>query len=282
MKLFQQGCLKACLAAGLAVLASQADAADIARPVYKAPVVAPLPAPWAGWYFGGQGGWGKGDPEAIINFAGAPLGGAFTFPPGTAPAPFSLVTEPKGGFGGVVFGFNWQNGILVYGWEADFSFGDIKDSQYASISRFVSDPDNGLFLGNAGLATKLDMFGTLRGRFGFAANNVLFFGSAGLAYGHVKNTVSSSGATYSTGGGTPVLVTGSAFNRSASLDDWNIGFAVGGGIDWLFSPNWVFRVEYLYLDFNGSTYLNPVPMVSSVNTDLFVHTVRVAFTYKLP
>jgi outer membrane immunogenic protein len=267
-------------AVAVAVLTSTSFAADIARPVYKAaPVVAPAPL-WAGWYFGGHGGWGKGDPEAIIDFGSAPLGGAYTFPAGTAPSPIKLTTEPDGGFGGIQLGYNFQNGAFVYGWEADFSFGDLKDSKSASISAFVSDPDNGLFEGAAGLATKLDYFGTLRGRFGFAANTVLFYATGGLAVGHIKNTVTSSGATYSTGGGTPVLVTGSAFNTSASLDDWRFGYAVGGGIDWMILPNWIVRGEYLFLDFDGKSYLNPAPMVTSVNTDLYVHTVRFAISYK--
>lgn len=209
------------------------------------------------------------------------MGGSFTFPPGTAPLPFTLTTEPKGGFGGLLIGYNWQTGAFVYGWEADFSFGALKDSQSAGISAFVSDPDNGQFVGNAGLTTKLDMFGTLRGRLGFAANNVLFFASGGLAYGHIKNSVTSSGATYSTGGGV-VLVPGSAFNASTSLDDWRWGYAVGGGLEWLFAPNWIVRGEYLFLDFSGQTFLNPVPMVSSVNSDLFVHTVRGALIFKIP
>ena len=81
-------------------------------------------------------------------------------------------TEPAGVAGGAQAGYNFQSGQVVFGVEADLQLSSAED-------RFApwkfSNP----------------WFGTLRGRVGFALNNILFYGTAGLAYGNLRaqNTV---------------------------------------------------------------------------------------------
>ena len=75
-------------------------------------------------------------------------------------------THPSGVAGGLDAGFNWQHGAFVYGAEADFSLSGAEDT-FAPWQ--FSNP----------------WFGTVRGRAGVAINNVLVYGTAGLAYGEL-------------------------------------------------------------------------------------------------
>lgn len=76
-----------------------------------------------------------------------------------------------------------------------------------------------------------DAFGTVRGRVGYAFGNVLAYGTGGYAWGNFR--LRSLGLTE---------------DRTAS------GYAVGGGLEYAFAPNWSAKVEYLYLDFADQTY----------------------------
>jgi outer membrane immunogenic protein len=43
--------------------------------------------------------------------------------------------------------------------------------------------------------------------------------------------------------------------RGGSFSDTRVGWTVGGGLEWLFLPNWSAKVEYLYYDL-GSVSTN--------------------------
>ncbi|HET9412778.1 MAG TPA: outer membrane beta-barrel protein, partial [Pseudolabrys sp.] len=77
------------------------------------------------------------------------------------------VTEPSGIAGGGQIGYNWQLGQFVFGLETDIQASGADDT-FAPYK--FSNP----------------WFGTLRGRAGFAINNVMLYGTAGLAYGELK------------------------------------------------------------------------------------------------
>jgi len=80
-------------------------------------------------------------------------------------------TRPSGVAGGIEAGFNWQTGNFVYGGETDFNL-SAADDTFAPWK--FSNP----------------WFGTVRARAGFAMDNVLIFGSAGLAYGELTGSTS--------------------------------------------------------------------------------------------
>ena len=79
---------------------------------------------------------------------------------------------PSGALGGVQGGYNWQLNQFVFGGETDLQFSGA-DDVFAPWK--FSNP----------------WFGTLRGRAGFAVNNIFFYGTLGLAYGTLRaqNTV---------------------------------------------------------------------------------------------
>src|SRR5216683_1558371 len=95
---------------GAALLfAGPALAADLGKPVYKAPAPALLPTGWGGFYIGIHGGYGWGHVTTDDIF------------------PFPSSNSPKGGLFGVQAGYNWQFGTFVTGLEVDSSWADLKD-----------------------------------------------------------------------------------------------------------------------------------------------------------
>src|SRR5207253_5189332 len=90
-----------------AVISTGAMAADLTRPVYKAPPAGALPVTydWTGFYVGGHVGygWAKKDWQDSFGL-------------------FNLSTDPNGFLGGGQVGFNYQIGQFVLGAEGDFSW----------------------------------------------------------------------------------------------------------------------------------------------------------------
>jgi outer membrane immunogenic protein len=121
-------------------------------------------------------------------------------------------TKPSGAAGGVQAGFNWQHGSFVYGVESDIELSGAEDT-FAPWQ--FSNP----------------WFGTLRGRAGVAINNVLVYGTAGVAYGDLRVQTN---------------------NLSESKGD--IGWVAGGGVEVGFTPHWSAKAEWLYIDLSDRSF----------------------------
>jgi len=193
---------------------------------------------WQGVYAGLTGGGAWGDINTTANsittsgaLVGIP-GGAFN-PASTFRGANSSASVSGGTVGGFV-GYNYQLGRLVLGVESDAAWTSIKTS-----SAFSGSPLGPQYT----TSTKADMFGTVRGRVGYAFDNVLVYGTGGLAYGHFKSNLGILPGPK----GAP---TGPQY--AASDDAWLTGAAYGGGLDWQFAPNWIARIEYMRLDFGKS------------------------------
>jgi opacity protein-like surface antigen len=136
---------------------------------------------------GGPGARGQGrfwyvdlaptnNPTSIGFFAG-------TFP---TFIPSNVRPNPSGVIGGGQVGYNWQRDRFVAGIEADIQGSNVNGTFNTFVAPITS------------LTTqRLDWFGTVRGRVGLAANNVLFYATGGLAYGQVNHVFS----TNNDGGG---------------------------------------------------------------------------------
>jgi outer membrane immunogenic protein len=120
--------------------------------------------------------------------------------------------NPSGIAGGGQIGYNWQVGQFVFGAETDIE-ASAADDTFAPWQ--FSNP----------------WFGTLRGRAGYAMNNILFYATAGLAYGNL----------------TANLV---GLEESKTLVGWTGGLGMEVG----FTPNWAAKVEYLYMDLGSRFY----------------------------
>jgi outer membrane immunogenic protein len=241
-----------------------ASAADM--PI-KAPMAAPVVAyNWAGWYVGGNIGYGWGvnsDPSAVAvdgNAFGFLFGVGY-FDSGRNPTPN---VQQKGVIGGAQLGYNWMlSPNWVAGVVTDFQASGMKASGLTNI------PAGVLIASTQTNSVQTDWFGTLRGKLGFAQNNVLFYATGGLAYGHVLTS-----GQFSNAAGTFV---GSSSATKA-------GWAVGGGIDYGFAPRWSIGAEYLYVNLGRSSYTEtsavfPLSTVT-ISNRVAANIVRATLNYK--
>ncbi len=258
--------------------ASIASAADLPR---KAPAYAPPPPPvysWAGFYVGGNVGYSWGKVDTTANESGLTALGL--------PTTFTDPLKPNGIIGGGQIGYNWQaSRNWVFGIEADFQGSGQKHSNSFSIPFLVSGPPPGPGVpGNiitSGTLTtsheeKLEWFGTVRGRIGYAWDNVMVYATGGLAYGHVESALAST-ATFSIPPVPPAVV---SFSDSKTKAGWT----VGGGIEGAFfnTRNWTWKVEYLYVDLGtvDPFVLSPTLGVVTISNKVTDNIVRVGINYR--
>ncbi|WP_454617799.1 outer membrane protein [Bradyrhizobium cenepequi] len=258
---------------GLGLAAGPALAADMSYPV-KAPPVAVVPVfSWTGFYVGANVGFG---------------GDKFDYPfdafqrqlQAEAPALESSIAgnlslTSSGFFGGGQIGYNHQfENNVVAGIEADFEASDIK-GKFAGNALFTAP---GL-IGNASfdIGSKIEWFGTIRGRLGYSWDRVFLYATGGAAYGKVK-----SHASFNANG----LVGPLPGVISASDTQW--GWTAGAGLEYALTRNWSFKTEYLYLDLGSHTLFNNTVddvangFFSSASMDVStkLHTVKAGVNYR--
>lgn len=263
------------LALGLgAVCAADASAADLALKALPAPP--PAAFSWTGFYAGVHAGHGSGEGNAASVDPGALLA---LFPgvnnlTSTASAPFTFGVDRSGWLGGLQAGYNWQTGHFVAGVEADVSAAGIRareSSSYALRPVFlVGDFDN--YTGTVTVTQNVDYLGTLRGRLGYASHNWLFYATGGLAWAHVKASLDSTHVRLTNNFPMPGLP--GALDGHASASGYKIGYAVGGGGEWAFTPHWSLKAEYLYLNLGRQLSLS-IPGTSLMPSDIELHTFRI-------
>jgi outer membrane immunogenic protein len=140
--------------------------------------------------------------------------------------------EPSGLMGGGQLGYNWQSGQFVFGAETDIQFSGADDT--FAPWKFAN-----------------PWFGTLRGRVGYAFNNILVYGTLGLAYGELKGTF-------------------------LALDETRteVGWAGGVGAEYGFTPNWSAKVEYLYMDLASRSF-----SITGTDNGLHANLLRLGINY---
>jgi outer membrane immunogenic protein len=122
-------------------------------------------------------------------------------------------TNPNGIMGGGQVGYNSQSGNFVFGLEADLQGSDANDT-FAAWK--FSNP----------------WFGTVRGRAGYAMNNVLIYGTGGFAYGGGRVDVG-----------------------PLSNTQTHVGWTLGAGVEVGLTPNWSAKAEYLYVRLDDRGYV---------------------------
>lgn len=195
---------------------------------------------WTGFYVGVNAGynWGQLDTsDNSVTTTGPLVGlGEGTFAPTIFPGG-DRSTSVDGWLGGAQIGYNRQMGAWVLGIEADFQGSDFEDSDS--------------FLGSVAgpyyeTASEINAFGTVRGRVGYAFDNVLLFVTGGLAGAESE-------AHLAIQGGVPGAFTGPRFSDSQS--ETMLGYAVGGGLEWAIANSaWSLKAEYLHVDFGSERY----------------------------
>jgi len=217
------------------LMSTGAFAADIARPVYKAPVVAPPVAfSWTGFYVGGfvGGGFGSEDPVDLNEYAYQGLAGV---PRNASFHTWIYEMKPSVIAGGTV-GFNYQTGNFVFGVEGEAGY----------IRLTGGAPDiNMPGLDVASSARLGDWYGIIAGRVGYAWDRTLFYGKGGFVFTREQATVTDT----CIGAGTPAAPCG-PLTITATGSNNEVAPVLGGGIEHAFTNNWSAKIEYLYWGLN--------------------------------
>ncbi len=140
-------------------------------------------------------------------------------------------SNTRSGFiAGGQIGYNWQlSPVFVIGVEWMFDG--------TSIS---SNTDTIVIDGDAfSASSRVDWVTTLAARFGWAANNWLFYGKAGAGWVHDSATLT-------------VVTPSNVFSADAS--DTTSGWMVGAGIEYGFTPNWTARLEWDHIGLGDVTH----------------------------
>jgi outer membrane immunogenic protein len=185
----------------------------------KAPAEQPPPAPvytWTGCYVGGNGGaaWTNLKFHQNGTVGGAPVSADYGSQNDTSP----II--------GVQVGCDYQAGPWVFGGRGQTEFTDLNHNN--TITAFPA-----LYM-TAGMRNVT----TATGRLGYTvAPQLLLYAQGGGAWVHDDFNVY------------PFTPFGSPVEGASSIRD---GWVAGGGVEWLYSPNWSVFVEYNYIDF-GTT-----------------------------
>lgn len=161
----------------------------------------------------------------------------------TSGIPYSISVDRDATVGGVLVGYNWRSGSLIYGLEADYTIGEMDGS--SRVTRF-----GGAVRTTA--SASVDNLFMIRGRFGFVpAERWLLGATAGLAVGEVdmRNNVDEFNGA------------GRQFKarNSETKTGWTIGLEAGYAV----TSNLMLRADYTYYDLGKArsgkgTQSNPI------------------------
>ncbi len=203
------------------------------------------PWDWTGAYVGiqGGGGWGKAQQ--------------------TDPFPFlSRWYRLSGGLAGATWGYNWQIGSIVVGFESDAAWASI-GGKTDGISG-VGGPCGGA---PAICEAEVQYLGTARLRLGYAIGRWLPYVTGGMASGYVRAAEGNAGSS-----------------PNGSGSEFHFGWTTGGGVEVMIDPHWSAKIEYLYGDLrDGNVFLDSFAGGVAFVTEseaVRVQVVRVGLNYR--
>ena len=227
---------------GMTLATAGGAAADDIMATKAAPIQYAVPSTydWTGFYVGGHVGlsWGRGT-STLSN-----------------PNPISVGDSFGSLYGGLQAGYNYVlPSRLLLGAEADITF-----------PNFQTGADGLIFTGGTVQGTtvtdQIDYIATLRGRFGYAFDRWLIYGTGGFAWSQARF------------GETPGV---------ASSEDLILltrtGWTLGLGAEVAIAPDWTARIEYLYDRFG--TVAGVFPSGTGYGSVFDINTLRFGLNYKL-
>jgi outer membrane immunogenic protein len=253
-----------------ALIAGPALAADLGAPVYRAPAVYVPVASWTGFYAGFNAGYGWANSSTTATpFQNFP--GLVVIPP------FAFSQNLNGAVFGFHGGYNYQIASWVVGVEGDFDWAGINN---ASSSLAISPGSGGTATDGFMAHQNIQWLASIRGRLGYAWGPSLLYVTGGGAWDERNNNLLVS---------TNTNVAGAAAS-AASFSTTKSGWVIGAGYEWMITPNWIVRGEYLHYGFNGGD-ITPVsvpcgfggPAVCGVNVSSsndHIDVVRLGLSYK--
>jgi outer membrane immunogenic protein len=233
------------LVAAFVGVATAASAADFpVAPAMKAALPAPILFSWTGCYVGVEGGGASGQGEQAARSglnSGQTITGGMTI---------------KGGIAGGTVGCNILLSNFVVSGEADFSWTNKRGSTN----------DRAPFPAAEVSETREKWLDTFRGRFGYAIERFMVYGTAGVAV--AGSTVSATNPAFGT------------ISESRDRTGWVVGvggeFAVwtGGAFDV------TLKVEYLHVGFETKQYFNSNVFTPIRDTQLTDDIIRAGMNVK--
>jgi high affinity Mn2+ porin len=193
---------------------------------------------WAGWYVGGHAAYSIGRASSTLSDPNPDLvGNSFSSP-----------------YGGLQAGYNYVlPSRLMVGAEADVTFPNFFE-------------DGAIFTGGTAQGTtvtdQIDYIATLRGRFGYAFDHWLIYGTGGLAWSQARF------------GETPGVAT-----TEDKILLTRVGSAFGIGAEVAIAPDWTARIEYLYDRFGSVAGV--FPSGNAYQSTFDIESLRLGLNYKL-
>jgi opacity protein-like surface antigen len=246
---------------------------------------------WEGFYVGGNVG------SATDNTSFTQTNIGWSNLPGGFPSVTNVSTGESGSLGatsvtgGMQIGYNWLiPGPFLVGLEADISAAGL------SSTTLTSPPGDPAAV--ASWTDKLDVYGSVRARLGWVADNWLFYGTGGFGWSYDKFTRKQLTAPLSAT--TPPFVDTNALQGGTVVTNSSFrpGWVAGVGVEWAFARTWTVKLEYLHFDtasetLNGGHFnllgcfaaVCPAPAntpsssVTAAQSGLTIDTVRVGFNH---
>jgi outer membrane immunogenic protein len=197
---------------------------------------------------------------------------AADLPSRKAPPPAYIPPPPvltwTGFYAGLNIGGGWQDGSSSNnGWRVNSNNGGVVGGgqigyNYQLAPWLVVGLETDFQGTSLGGAARVIWFGTARGRAGVTFpgwSNLLVYGTGGFAYADVQRN--------------------RGWSQNSSVQT---GWTAGGGVEWMFLPNWSVKAEYLYTDVSGGAQnrgWNPGIGLNNVNNHTRFHTVRAGLNY---
>ena len=142
----------------------------------------------------------------------------------------------NGPLGGGQIGYNYQMGWVVAGIEAQWSWANLTGSDSCTALPGVNVPVT--------CRTTVDSLGTAAIRLGSTINHALLYVKGGVAWADDKHETA----------GRFGLADGSILAASPQASKWVLGYMLGGGVEYAFTPNWSGKMEYNYMDLGQDSY----------------------------
>lgn len=217
-------------------------AADLGRPVTKAPVTAPIALyNWTGFYVGVHAGYGWADKDWTQT---SPL----------VQLPNSASYDADGFLAGGQVGFNWQTGQWVFGAELQWSWSDLNGSGiHTGFPTFT-------------MSTDINWIGTLTGRLGYAWSNWLLYVKGGFAWADEDHTTTD---------GFNIATVGS------TRTGWTVGGGVEVGLDPNWSVKFEYNYIDLGSKTYTFAYVPPSTLPNETwDLDQRIHIVKFGINYR--
>ena len=215
---------------------------------------------WGGFYVGGFGAYDYGvfDPK-ISNASADEQGDARDLESGVNDNNLNANGAELGG----LIGYNYQHNKWVFGLEAAGGYLWLRNSEKDRIPTPNGGDDIYAFVPSF----KTHYLFTLGGRIGYSFCKWLPYVTGGMALGDLdlQQRISET----------------DDWTQTRSKDETNVGWFVGGGLQYAFTNHWSLRGQYEYIDLGdvGLSYRVPTEFRASTRMDLREHNVSLALIF---